>query len=96
MKAYELRQFGLENLALIERDAPEAARPDFPPRVWKGGDSSLPLQGLPDYSPPKGARGEVIRFYYPLPLGGEGGPQPALSPAGAGRAYARRRGTGEP
>jgi hypothetical protein len=26
----------------------------------------------------------------------EGGPLPALSPAGAGRAYARRRGSGEP
>ena len=40
-----------------------------------------PLTSNP--SPPKG-RGESC-FHYPRPLGGEGGPHPALSSAGAGR-----------
>jgi hypothetical protein len=38
---------------------------------------------------------EIEEVHCPRPLGGEGGLQPAFSPAGAGRAYARRRDTGE-
>src|SRR5208337_753983 len=36
-------------------------------------------------SPPARRGGHCFDFCCPLPLGGEGGPRPALSPAGAGR-----------